>query len=277
MSDSPNANPDIGPDNILDHAVSVRDRDIVETVRDAVSRRQAVLAFQPVVVAARPERVAFHEGLIRVLDSTGRAIPAAEFLPAVEETEIGRILDCIALEKGLNTLAQVPDLRLSINMSARSIGYRKWTRLLARAIERNPTVAERLILEITESSAMLVPELVANFMTELRRKGIAFALDDFGAGYTAFRHFRDFQFDILKIDGIFTRAIATDPDNQVLARAMVAVAQQFDMFCVAEKVENAADARYLTQIGVDCLQGYHFGAPTLTPPWLDVLDTRKKA
>ena len=277
MSDSPNANPDIGPDNILDHAVSVRDRDIVETVRDAVSRRQAVLAFQPVVVAARPERVAFHEGLIRELDSTGRAIPAAEFLPAVEETEIGRILDCIALEKGLNTLAQVPDLRLSINMSARSIGYRKWTRLLARAIERNPTVAERLILEITESSAMLVPELVANFMTELRRKGIAFALDDFGAGYTAFRHFRDFQFDILKIDGIFTRAIATDPDNQVLARAMVAVAQQFDMFCVAEKVENAADARYLTQIGVDCLQGYHFGAPTLTPPWLDVLDTRKKA
>ncbi len=266
-----------GPESALDHAVSVRDGDIIETVRSAIHSRQAVLAFQPVVLAGRPSQAAFYEGLIRVLDSTGRVIPAREFITVVEESEIGRMLDCIALEKGLHTLAHIPDLRLSINMSARSIGYRKWTKLLSRALERNPTIAERLILEISEKSAMLVPELVGNFMTDLRHKGIAFALDDFGAGYTAFRHFRDFQFDILKIDGMFTRSVATDPDNQVLTRAMVAVAQQFDMFCVAENVENADDARYLTQIGADCLQGYHFGAPTLDPPWLEKLEARQRA
>lgn len=53
-------------------------------------------------------------------------------------------------------------------------------------------------------------------------------LDDFGAGYTALRYLREFQFDILKIDGQFIRGIATDPDNQVLTRAVIAIAQQLD-------------------------------------------------
>ncbi|HAR52570.1 MAG TPA: EAL domain-containing protein, partial [Roseovarius nubinhibens] len=69
----------------------------------------------------------------------------------------------------------------------------------------DPTVAERLILEITESSAMVVPELVTGFMEKLQHKGVSFALDDFGAGYTSFRYLKQFYFDILKIDGQFIR------------------------------------------------------------------------
>ena len=148
---------------------------------------------------------------------------------------------------------------------------------MQRSLDKWPSIGERLILEITERSAMLVPELVSNFMADLREKGIAFAIDDFGAGQTSLRYFRQFQFDILKLDGMFVRNIAQDPDNQVLSRAIVALAQQFDMFTVAEHVETAEDARYLRQIGVDCLQGYHYGAPTLTPPWLSESDTRTRA
>ena len=82
-----------------------------------------------------------------------------------------------------------------------------------------------------------------------------------------FRSFKDFSFDILKIDGDFIRGIAQDPDNQVLTRAIVSIAGQFDLFTVAESVERADDAEFLTQIGVDCLQGYYFGAPTVSPEW----------
>lgn len=269
----------VGPSNPLAQAVARRDASTHDMVQQAIIHRHVMLAFQPVVQAANPGKVAFYEGLIRLLDASGRIIPAKDFITSVEETELGRKLDCIALEKGMAVLAQHPELRLSVNMSARSIGYARWSRLLLRGLERNPTIAERLILEITESSAMLVPELVSNFMNDLRRRGIGFALDDFGAGHTAFRYFRQFQFDILKIDGMFIRNIARDPDNQVLARAMVAIAQQFDMFCVAEHVERAEDARYLTQIGVDCLQGYYFGAPTVHPPWRvsDSATTQKSA
>ncbi|SDI48012.1 EAL domain-containing protein [Lutimaribacter saemankumensis] len=262
-----------GADNPLDMAVQARDRETLKLVADALRHKEVLLAFQPVVSSADPRRVAFYEGLMRVLDATGRVIPARDFIAAVEETETGRVLDCVALEMGLNTLARVPDLRLSINMSARSIGYPRWMKSLRKGIQRDPTVAERLILEITERSAMTVPELVVAFMSNLQRKGISFALDDFGAGFTSFRYLRDFYFDILKIDGQFTRGIHHDADNQVLVKALVAIGRQFDMFTVAESVETQDDALWLAQAGIDCQQGYFHAAPTVTPHW-DVTQNR---
>ncbi len=187
------------------------------------------------------------------------------------------MIDCQALEKGLHVLSKYPFVRLSINMSARSIGYSRWMRTLKRGLGKDPTIAERLILEITESSAMLVPELVMGFMTDLQVKGISFALDDFGAGYTSFRYLRDFYFDILKIDGQFIRGISQDPDNQVLTTALATVAEQFDMLTVAESVETPQDAAYLTAMGIDCLQGYYYGAPTVRPPWLAPVEDRASA
>jgi EAL domain-containing protein (putative c-di-GMP-specific phosphodiesterase class I) len=139
--------------------------------------------------------------------------------------------------------------------------------VLQRGIKANPTAAERLILEITESSAMTVPEIVTVFMKDLQAQGISFALDDFGAGFSSFSYLREFSFDFVKIDGQFIRGIADSADNQVLAQVMLLIAQQLDMFAVAESVESAQDAAYLTQMGMDCMQGYYFGAPTVTPPW----------
>ncbi|MDQ2089415.1 EAL domain-containing protein [Marimonas arenosa] len=256
-----------GHEDPLSYAVQSRNRSVVRMVDDAVRHRQVMLAFQPIVQARRPDFAAFYEGLLRVRDDSGRIIPAGEFIREIEETETGRIMDCLALEQGLQVLYEQPALRLSINMSARSIGYDRWTRTLKRGLKRDATVAERLILEITEASAMTVPELVTNFMAPLQRKGISFALDDFGAGFTSFRYLRDFFFDVVKIDGQFIRGIHADPDNQVLTRALVSIAQQFDMFTVAEFVESAEDVAFLTDIGVDCLQGYYFGAPTVHPTW----------
>ena len=158
-------------------------------------------------------------------------------------------------------------MRLSINMSASSVGYTDWLRTLRHGIAQDSTVAERLILEITESSAMGLPEQVRQFMRELQQNGVSFALDDFGAGYTSFRYLRDFSFDMIKIDGQFIREIAEHPDNQVLTRALMSIASHFDMFTVAEQVETADDAAFLIELGIDCLQGFYFGAPTISPPW----------
>jgi len=249
-------------------AISENDRETMAMVEAAIKARRLRLAYQPVVLSRDPGRVAFHEGLIRVMEPNGRIIPAADFMNAVEAHEIGREIDCAALEFGLATLARNPDLRIAINMSARSIGYGRWTRVLKRGLGLGPTVGERLILEITETSAMLVPELVIRFMEDLQDQGVAFALDDFGAGYTAIRYFKDFMFDILKIDGQFIRGIDRDPDNQVLTRALLSIGKHFEMFTVAESVETAAEAACLQAMGVDCLQGYLFGAPTVKPEWL---------
>ncbi len=252
----------------LSVAVAERDRNAIELVRAGLAENRCMLAYQPIVQTRAPDRPAFYEGLIRVMDRTGRIIPARDFIDQVEMTELGRQIDCKALELGLDALQRAPGIRLSINMSARSIGYKQWKKTLMRGLRRDPTVAERLILEITERSAMVVPDIVQAFMSELQDLGISFALDDFGAGYTAFRYLRDFYFDILKIDAEFIRGIHKNPDNQALTRALVSLAGHFDMFTVAEAVETAADAKYLTTIGIDCMQGYYFGVPTVRPAWL---------
>lgn len=239
----------------------------IDMVRAAIKSRNIMLAYQPIVHSKNPTRPAYYEGLIRVLDAKRRIIPARNFIAAVETMEIGRILDCLSLELGLVALAEEPTLRLAINMSARSIGYPHWMETLNRGLAMDKTIAERLILEVTESSAMLMPDIVNVFMGDLHRRGISFALDDFGAGYTAFRFFRDFQFDIVKIDGQFIRDIHKDVDNQVLTAALIAIAHQFDMFTVAECVEKKEELAYLQEAGIDCLQGYLLGRPETVPVW----------
>ncbi len=258
-----------GFDTPLSYAVSARDRSVVDMVNQAVRHKQVLLAYQAVVPARQQDKPAFYEALIRVLDATGRVIPAKDFITQIEVTETGRIIDCLALEKGLRTLINYPDLRLAINMSARSIGYARWMRTLKKGLGDDPTIGERLILEITESSAMLVPELVTGFMKDLQARGISFALDDFGAGYTSFRFLKEFYFDILKIDGQFVRGIATFFFFFFFFFFLAGFGQQFDMVTVAESVEKPEDAAYLAALGIDCLQGYYFGAPTVRPPWLD--------
>ncbi|MDO5647320.1 EAL domain-containing protein [Paracoccus sp. (in: a-proteobacteria)] len=235
-------------------------------VRAAVQRGSGALAFQPIVQAGRTETPAFYEGLIRIIDETGRIVPLKEFMPTAEKTELGRQIDCLSLGLGLRALAQDPAMRLSINMSARSIDYPEWITTLRNGLADDPHLGERLILEITESSAMGLPEQVQDFMYEVQDHGISLALDDFGAGYTSFRYLRDFCFDMIKIDGQFIRSISKNPDNQVLTRALMSIAHHFDMFTVAESVETAEDASFLIGAGIDCLQGYYFGAPTMAPP-----------
>ena len=264
-----------GGDSPLSVAVRERQRDTIQMVRDAIANQNVLLAFQPVAQTANLERPAFYEGLIRVLDRSGRIIPAADFISDVETSEIGRQIDCLALELGLQTLADAPDIRLAINMSARSIGYPCWLETLSKGLRADPLIAERLILEITESSAIMMPELVQSFMAELQKKGISFALDDFGAGFTSFRYLRDFYFDILKIDGQFVHGIHESADNQILLQALLSIGQHFEMFTVAEGVETLEDAEFLSDIGIDCMQGYYFGAPTIRPYWTQDQSARR--
>jgi len=247
----------------LVYAMASRDADVAHLVRDALAGGRGQLAFHPVVTADADNHLAFHEGLMRLTDEAGRLIPAAHFMPEVEETELGREIDCLSLELALRHLRQNPGLRLSVNLSARSIGDGEWRRALDRGLMDRGNLGERLIFEISETSAMMLHENVIRFMREMQPKGVGFALDGFGAGLIAFRHLKSFFFDLVKIDKSFVRGIDQDPDNQVLTEALINVAHQFEMFAVADGVETAAEAAFLQGIGVDCLQGYHFGVPRL--------------
>lgn len=249
------------PRDPLEYAVSVRDRDVLSMVREALATNNCKLALQPVCTAHDGYRIAFHECLIRVMDDTGRIIPAGQFMGQIEDTGIGRDIDAASLKLAFGLLRHNPALRLAVNVSARSLGDATWRRILDDELRGPNPCADRMILEISEDSAMKLPEVVIRFMEEMQPYGLAFALDDFGAGLIAFRYLKDFFFDMVKIDGHFVRNIHHDPDNQVIAEALITVAHQFEMFVVAEGVESQAEADFLISIGADCVQGYHFGVP----------------
>lgn len=195
------------------------------------------------------------------MDPAVRVIPAAHFMPVIEQTDLGRQVDCATLDLAFRQLRQNPQLRLSINLSARSISDGQWRRVLEAGLAEKSAIGNRLIFEISETSAMLLHEIVIRFMAEMQPRGIAFALDGFGAGLMAFRHLKDFFFDLVKIDKGFVHGIADDPDNQVLTEALITVAQQFEMLVIADGVETQRDAEILSQMGAECLQGYLYGVP----------------
>lgn len=234
------------------------------TVAQALAQGRLGFHYQPVVRATNPRFPAFFEMLARLTLPGGQILPASAFMPHVEQGPLGRAIDRHALQVACAALAADPALRLSVNMSPLSMGDAGWLEILERA-SADRRVTGRLILEITESATLEDAGQTLDFLEHVRGCGCAFALDDFGAGATGFRHFRDFRFDMVKIDGAFAQSVSRLPDARVLVECLVRVARHFEMLAVAERVECEADAAVLRELGVDCLQGYRYGRPTATP------------
>lgn len=249
----------------LDAAISAQDRETLTMVDQALRDRRMRLAFQPVVYAADPSVIGFFEGFIRLLNLRDQVIPARDFMGAVEQRQLGREIDCAALQMGLMAMQRNPQIRVSVNMSARSVGYRPWVEVLRKALKESPRIGQNLILEINEASALQVPDVLKPFMAEMRNHGIVFALDDFGAEMTSLRLLRELRFEIAKLDGSLVKHVDRMPDGQAVARAAIAAAQELEMYLVAEAVETEGEANWLRDAGVGCLQGYLFGPPTVTP------------
>jgi len=135
-------------------------------------------------------------------------------------------------------------------------------------LRKRPELACRIVVEITETAALFDLEESARFVDTLRDTGCRVALDDFGAGHTALRHLQILAVDTVKIDGAFVRNLAASRENQVFLRHLLGLTKGFGLSTIAECVENAEDAAMLRAEGIDYLQGYHIGAPTIERQWL---------
>lgn len=274
------------PGGALDMAAARREAELGASrfeararIRFAVARglAQGRLQFhyQPVVRADNPRFVAFHEMLARLRLPDGNMLAAGAFLPLIGAGELGREIDRLALADALAALAADPRLRLSINVSPLTMGDAGWLDLLEAETRRS--VTGRLILEVTEDSAIEDVGRTRDFLIHARSRGCAVALDDFGAGATGFRHFRELRFDVVKLDGDFVRGVDTARDAQVLVECLATVARHFEMMMVAERVETEAEAQWLRGQGIDCFQGYLYGRPAELPEFPAVAAEQRAA
>lgn len=232
----------------------------------ALKEGRVRLAFQP-VVGAKNREVSFHECLIRMIGQDGKMYSAAEFIPAIEHLGLSRLVDQYTLAKAIHELGQFPDLTLSVNVSYMTLTSREWLRGIVSALRDRPSVARRLIIEITESMVIKdVPRTVRTVRT-LKELGCRVALDDFGAGFTAFSQLKDMELDIVKIDKSFIRNIK-DKRNHLFVKTLQTLADGVNVQTVGEGVETLDDARILAEEGVRHIQGYAFGFPCVERIWL---------
>jgi diguanylate cyclase (GGDEF)-like protein len=226
---------------------------------DALNERRVTFARQP-VVDAQSREVSFYEALVRIKTPDGRLLKAGETLPQIERAGLVHLLDARMLDLVTEHLEKNPSEKLSINVSPLTIEDTDWLPVLASHLGARPGIAERLIIEITETAAVRYPSATQARLDAMKALGVAVAIDDFGAGHTSFKLLRSFPVDILKIDGAFIQNLARSADDRFFVRTLVDLAHHLNIATVAEWVEDEETALLLAEWGVDYLQGNHCGA-----------------
>ncbi len=211
------------------------------------------------------------EVLIRLVDETdsGRLIMPGHFITYAEKS--GKILDIDrwVLRESIALLARRPDMPpLAVNISGRSFDQPALPHFIADELQRQGVAPGRLLVELTETSAVSDLQDAERFIEALRKTGCGTCLDDFGTGFASFAYLKHLKADVLKIDGLFIRDLPNDRDNQVFVKSIVDVARGLGKRTVAEFVENEETLEMLRHFGIDMVQGYHLDMPQERHPSL---------
>lgn len=244
----------------------LRQMQIADEVVLALKESRLKLAYQP-IVQARSRQVSHHECLLRMVKPDGSILTAGHFVPAAEQMGIVHLVDRFALEATINKLRAHKKVTLAVNVSGTAASDPAWLQDFVEYVRTARDVADRLIVELTETAALHHFEENSRFVSQLRELGVRVAIDDFGAGYTSFRNLQMLRVDTVKIDGSYVENLSASPENQVFVRTLVGLARSFDIKTVAEWVSSEDDAALLQNFGVDYFQGFHFGQPIMDPTW----------
>ena len=236
-----------------------------DTIVKALNERRILLAYEPVVDAQTRECV-FHECLLRIQRPDGTLVPASAIIPVAEQLGLARFLDQRVLELVVAEMIAHPQLNASLNISAASTSDRDWWASMESLLRLHKGIAERMIVEITETAAIHDVEDARGFVRRVKDLGARIAIDDFGAGYTSFRNLRRLGVDLIKIDGEFVQNLARSQDDRTFVRTMLDLARGLKLKTVAEWVQDEQSAATLADWGCDYLQGEHIGLASLERP-----------
>jgi diguanylate cyclase (GGDEF)-like protein len=217
-------------------------------------------AYQPIVNASGETMVGV-EALARWTHPTAGIISPVDFIPIAEHSGLIIELGEWMLRRACLDGRDWPGLTVAVNVSPLQFRRSDFVDLVERILDETDFDANRLELELTESTLLGNMETAELSMLRLKAIGVRFALDDFGTGYSSLLYLRRFPFDKLKIDSSFVRSIETAPDAAAIVHAVVSLGRGLGMRVTAEGVENAEQHLFLRAAGVHSMQGYRFGRP----------------
>jgi diguanylate cyclase (GGDEF)-like protein/PAS domain S-box-containing protein len=239
----------------------------VTRLRKAVDSQRWTLYYQPILdlASGRMEGV---EALIRWIEPDGTMVPPAEFIPLAEELGlIEAIGDWVVRELVYQARAWREldiDLTVSFNLSPRQFWQPDLARGIMHRIREGGIDPSRVVVEVTESSAMTDPDRAQTILEDLHAGGLRIAIDDFGTGYSSLARLRDMPVDVLKIDRSFVRGVDVDPQNASIVSAFVELARGLGVTTLAEGIETEGELAFLQARGCVLGQGFHYSRPV--PP-----------
>ncbi len=233
----------------------------ISQIKSAVLTKKIDVAFQP-IVALDGRAIHHYEMLARFEPGTSpyELINFAEQIGLIED------IDLFICQRGISIpLASLRNDKASfaINISARSLGSDMFVRSLIGLCDQHPALRERLLFEITESTAIKDLTRAGRILTQLREAGHRICLDDFGAGSSSFPYLQALAVDFVKIDGAYVDRMAMSRKDRSIVAAMASMCKELDIATIAEKIEHEEQARMLLDLGVGYGQGYLFGRPTV--------------
>ncbi|MBV6323719.1 putative bifunctional diguanylate cyclase/phosphodiesterase [Duganella violaceipulchra] len=234
-------------------------------LRHAIERDQFVLHYQVQVDQHGKARGA--EALIRWIRGDGTTVSPASFIPLAEETglilSIGRwVLETACAQLAAwQTAPRMAQLVLAINVSAQQFHQPDFGAEVRAAVERHGIDPRSLKLELTEGVLLDKIEETIACMQELKAIGVRFSLDDFGTGYSSLQYLKRLPLSQLKIDQSFVRDLASDSNDQVIVRTIIAMARSLQLDVIAEGVETMAQRVLLEELGCRRYQGYLYSRP----------------
>ncbi len=237
--------------------------DLEGRLRRAMEREDLFLMYQPKfeLPSGRSDSV---EALVRWRDPEKGLVPPDTFVPIAEETGLivplgDWVLNCAARQARSWLDSGLPHICVAVNVSCRQFVAKDFINTVDRTLERYDLSATHLEVEITEG--MLAEDTAGHILSALRDRGVTTSVDDFGTGYSSLNYLKRFPLNVLKIDRSFIKDVATDNDNQAIAKAIISMAHTLNLRVVAEGVEHQEQLQFLLDNNCDEVQGYFFTPP----------------
>jgi diguanylate cyclase (GGDEF)-like protein len=237
---------------------------ILGDLRRAIANGELTLHYQP-KVDMLTKQVQSLEALVRWNHPKHGAIPPGEFVPLAERAGSIILLTSWVLKSAQEQMQAWHrdgfELDVSVNLSAADLGDPELPELVRRRLTKATPLANRLVLEITESAVMRETASAIRVMEELRHDGVRFSIDDFGTGYSSLAQLKRLPVDEIKIDKSFIIDLKRETDDEVIVRSTIELGHSLGVKVVAEGVETADGWDLLRQMGCDLAQGYFISAP----------------
>lgn len=235
-------------------------------LRQAIVADQLFVVYQPKINLRKGE-VAGVEALTRWRHPDLGVIVPDEFIPVAERTGLIIPLTLWVLHQALFQCKQWLKLGYSIpvavNLSMWNLEAQELPDQVNGLLTTTSVPPELLICEITESTIMGDPQRIMETLEKIRSLGVAFAIDDFGVGYSSLSYLKKLPVGSIKIDKSFVQNIDSDRDNAVIVRSIIDLGHNLDLKVTAEGVETPQAVEILQAYGCDEGQGYLFGRPII--------------